>query len=105
MSRITATIRDSSPRAALWRQVFGTETLPIVSPVPKKAEGPDGSAEFYQLDVAQLDTEQRSRLVSHLCERFKMTHQEVCHLIDDPNHGVPILAEDVIVPLDLRFFT
>ncbi len=105
MSRLTAMIRDSSPRAAAWRDVFGGDTVPILSPLPIKASGPDGDAEFYRLDVAALDTAQRGRLVSHLCRRFKLQHIDVEHLIDDPNHGVPILADDVVVPLDLRLFT
>jgi hypothetical protein len=105
MSEFTATILLTSPRAGIWREVFGSETVPIVSPVPHKGVTPNCKGEFYSLDVARLTKSQRQRLVDHLVRAFKLTHADVERLIYDPTHGVPILAADLVVPLDLRLFT
>lgn len=105
MSQLEATILPSSPRAAVWREVFGSETVPILSPLPQTAQTPRGDAEFYRLDVARLSDEQRKRVVSHLCQKWQLRHEEVVRLVNDPDHGVPLLAADLVVPLDLRLFT
>ncbi len=92
------------PATDSLRRIFG-DSLPLLSCLPIMAEGPDGVAEFYKLDVAAISSEQRARLVEELASRFHSPANLIAHLVDDPNHGVPILAAHLVVPMDLRFFT
>jgi hypothetical protein len=100
-----ATLKDSSDRYQTWLQVFGSPTVPILSPIPVENDGPDGRREFYRLDTKKLTLRQRRRLVEFLAKRWQLPHGEIVRTMDDPEHGVPIRATDVVVPLDLRFFT
>lgn len=97
-----ATINPESPRAKAFQEIFGGRTIPVLSPLPTRAQGPDGEAQFYRLDVGKLTTEQRRRLVAHISAKWNISPAAVEASIDDPEHGVPILATDVIVPIDLR---
>lgn len=96
-----ATIRVEAATENL-RRIFG-DSLPVLSPVPIMAQGPDGVAEFYKLDVAAITPEQRTRLVEDLASRFHSPANLIAHLVDDPNHGVPILAAHLVVPMDPRY--
>ena len=99
---ITATIRPDSPRASLWLGVLGTVTVPILSPMPTRGTSPHHPAPgalFYALDVAALTPQQRARLVAATAERFGLSVAQVERDFDDPEHGVPILADDVSVTM------
>lgn len=98
----TATILDT-PATEHLRHIFG-DSLPVVSPIPITAAGPDGVSEFYKLDVGAISAEQRARLVEDLAMRFHTNPDLIGHLVDDPNHGVPILAAHLVVPIDMRHF-
>lgn len=101
----TGTILEVSPRAQVWRDVFGDACVPILSPIARPGQLPDGTpADFYFVDTAALSAEQRRRVVAHLVERFGLPEAEVVEGLADPRHGLPILAGDVVVPLPLRFF-
>ena len=53
--KITGAISERSPRRAAWLEIFGTETIPLVAPLPHKGKGPDGEAhEFYKMDLKAL---------------------------------------------------
>ena len=100
---ITATISNSSPRHASWLRIFGADTVQILSPVPTPGtsphhNAPDG-ARFYRLDVAALTAQQRARLIAENAEKFDLDESEVERDLDDPDHGVPILADDVSITL------
>lgn len=104
VERPTATILDSSPRAAAWRKIFGGGTVPIIGFLPMRASLPGKpDVEVYQLDLSKLSTEQLNRLAEHLSETFKVPREELEREI--LLAGVPILAEDVAVGVPLRFFT
>ena len=99
---LEAVILDGSPRYKEWLEVFGANRVPVTTAVPRKTDLPGKpGAEFYLLDVAALTAEQRSRLVVHLSCKFNLPAEEVEASLDE--HGLPILAEDVYVPIDYRY--
>lgn len=105
MRPVTATIRPESPPYRDWLRVFGTDQVPIMLPYPVRGSAPGvESAEFYKLHVPSLTPDQRSRLVEFIAERFGELPSTVEALMDDPEHGVPIKAEDVLVSVDARAF-
>ncbi len=105
MAGLTCKILPQSPRRDTWIQVFGTDELPIVSPLPVLGTGPDGAeAEFYKIDVARLTDAQRRSMVRFLAARWKIPVDQVVQTMKDPQHGVPILAIDVSVAIDARLF-
>ena len=95
----TATILETSPRAANWQHIFGRLTdVPLCSPFPILVHVPDHqNALAYLLDVSLITPEERLRLVNHIAKYFSQTHAEVERDLDV--HGVPILAEDVLVSI------
>lgn len=101
---IAGIINQNSPRRKLWESIFGGPSVPLESPLAVEAEGPDGRRQFYKLAVSELLPGQRAALVRFLSERWKMPLYEVMKLIDDPAHGVPILADDVVVQMELGAF-
>lgn len=110
----SVTIRRSSPRYVAWLHVFGDEhktaagiTVPVTSPVPVLGTAPGvTNKEFYRLDVPQLTEAQRDRLLGYLARTFSISRDEAAELLNDPRHGLPILADEhVIAPaMDLRHF-
>lgn len=99
-----ATISAKCDRWQTWMDVFGTDTIEVVSPIPHKRQGPDGPRDFYQIDVKALTLRQRANMLRHLSARWKTPADQVAKLVDDPDHGVPIDAQDVIVAMDIRLF-
>jgi hypothetical protein len=97
-----AIIAKDSPHAARWREVFGCEAIPLLSPVPQRGLvlGLE-SARFYKLDVAALDDDQRRRLVAYLVGRFRLGEAEVQASLEG-EHGLPILADDLVVVMSPR---
>jgi hypothetical protein len=87
-------------RAATFERVFGTRTVPILSPIPHLA-GLPGFAEkqpVYELDLEWLTADARERLIDHLAERFGGDRADVAAEID--RVGVPILEERCVVRID-----
>lgn len=97
----TAILREESPRAATWRQVFGTNAIPIKSPLPVMANSPVGPRSFYQVDVEKLDEAVVERVIDHLAAEFGESREAVAEGIRG-DHGLPILADDVSVSCDIR---
>jgi hypothetical protein len=100
----TATIHQGSPRAEQWRRVFGSDTVPIKSPIPVHAHLPGlGLRKVYLVEVGALSAEQIEAVIAHLAERFCVEAREVrADLLAE--HGLPILAEDLAVACDARLF-
>ena len=101
---IKATLNAASPRAREWDRVFATRTVPLESPYPVTNDSPAGVRVFYRVAVAQLTPAQRERLIEHLAVKYNEAPSLVAATLDDPEHGLPILAEDVNVSIDLRAF-
>jgi hypothetical protein len=100
----TVRIRPEAPRREDWIAIFGDETMPVTSPVPVRNDAPGLSDKsFYRLDVSRLTPVQRLRLVEYIARKFDIAECEVSRLLDDPEHGMPILADDVFPPtIDMR---
>jgi len=95
----TASIIETSPRAADWLRVFGRLTdIPLRSPFAIRVNVPGRSnVSAYLLDISFITPEERLRLVNHIADRFNLTPAEVDRDLDA--QGVPILAEDVLVSI------
>lgn len=96
----TATVLGA--RADEFRAVFGSDTVPICSPIPARAvlEGiePDGSAgerDVFLLDVAQVEARALARLYDHLAQKFGVPVETVAGFVLE--HGLPILASACVV--------
>ncbi len=99
----TASLIKSSSRYEDWIKVFGVAQVQVLEPMPRRANvcgKPE--TEIYLLDLKALTPEQLGRLVAHISEKFKIPREEVER--DIYRQGVPILAEDVGVPIPMRFF-
>jgi hypothetical protein len=98
----TAIIAKDSPRAVRWREVFGSEAVPLISPVAVRGQVLGmASARFHKLDVRALSGDQRRRLAAYLCGRFRLSEAEVRTSLES-EHGMPILADDVMVMVSPR---
>ena len=96
-------IRDDSPRAAEWLQVFGKLEVPLKSPIAHRGLTPDGKeAEFYLVDWKALERETLGRVIAFIVEKFKLSWVEALDTMRSPDHGFPILAADVTVSFDGR---
>jgi len=83
--------------------VFGTNTVPITSPVPVRANAPDvQDGLFYHMDMSRVTREQFQRLVALLSQRFGLAEAEVERDLDE--QGLPILADNTVVATQLRLF-
>lgn len=98
----TGMLRASSPRAADWLRVFGGLEVPLCSPVAVWARLPGRIAEVYRVDVGRLTADQIERAVAHLAERFGRPADEVRADLLNPEHGLPLLASEVLVSFDVR---
>jgi hypothetical protein len=93
--KTTATIKNPE-RLAFWQEVFGGDTVPILSFVPSAANLPGiPNASVYMLDLRVITAEQRERLIAAIARKFNLPIEEVAAGLDI--HGVPILADDVSV--------
>lgn len=99
----TATIIETSPRAADWQAIFGrTCDIPLKGSRPSVANRPGlGYAYVYKLDLLAITADERQCLIEHIVTRFSLLRDQVERDLDE--RGVPILAEDVLVstPQDL----
>lgn len=104
LRKTEAIISKSSPRYNEWLEVFGTDRIPLVSPIPYTGSAPGISkAQFYKLDTAALTEDQRIRFVAHISKKFQMSEDLVWGEITSDN-PIPILADDVTVALNLNLF-
>jgi len=89
----TVTLHDPE-RAAFWRGVLGTDTLPVIALVPQWLHLPGfGEPQLcFMLDLGALTPELRGRLIAGIAQRFELEPDEVASEID--GHGVPILFDN-----------
>lgn len=100
----TATLLKSSPRYRDWIEVLGTDKVLVESPIPHAGLFPKlGERQCYEVSVKKLSTMQLDNLVAHIAKRFEIPEPEVLsELLGE--HGLPILAEDVSVPIPISAF-
>lgn len=97
-----ARLRSSSPRYGVWRDILGTDEVPVKSPQIVRAELGKQPDDVYELDLAQLNAEQRRRLVDFIVRKFGESRAEVERELDFT--GFPIREADVSVAFDMRAF-
>lgn len=99
----SAILRPGGPNYASWREILGTEKVPLKSAAPVKAElGPERNIEVYLLDLAALTLPQRAALLARLAKKFDAPIYEIEKEIEAK--GFPIRAADVIVSFSTRAF-
>jgi hypothetical protein len=98
---IEAVLSEKSERYAEWMEVFGTNRVPVVSPLSRTVELPTGKRECFMLCVEALSPEQRNKLCDHLARKFNYPAAEIDAELKR-NGLVPILAEDVFTVIDAR---
>lgn len=93
--KTTATIKNPE-RLAFWQEVFGGDTVPILSIIPSRANLPGiPDAVVYLLDLRVITADQRERLIAGIARKFNLPNEEVAAGLDE--YGVPVLADDVTV--------
>ena len=94
----TATVKQDTERGKEWLSILGTTTIPIKSPFSVPASLPGiPNARIYMLDLDSLDEPQTTRLIAHLSQKFNIPEAEIRAQL--PQHGVPILANDITVTI------
>jgi hypothetical protein len=98
-NQITATIHETSERAADWQRIFGRlDNIPLRSPWPTAAVLPEkGQTQIYLLDVGAITSDERQRLIDYIAGRFSLPRELVEQGLDAT--GVPIVAEELLVTI------
>lgn len=95
LSLLNAYVHDPERRSA-WVDILGTDEIPVLSPIPFIANLPDKeNALCYEVNIKALNSDQLTRLILHLADKFDLDTEDVRRSI--ANEGVPILANDVTV--------
>lgn len=84
----------SEQRAATWRRLFGTDTLPVLHDRPRLQETRRGSVEAYDLAVEALTGWQLARLAAYVANR---TGQLYADVLADVAAGWPLVADGLVV--------
>lgn len=99
--RVSVTV--TGERAEEFREIFGTTTVPVVSPFSEIAElGDTGEHECFMLDLERISHEQYDRLVAHIARKFGTDEAAVAASLRE--RGLPIKAEDCLMSISLRMF-
>ena len=69
----------------------------------ERMAGPDGTVQtFYRVDIDRLTAQQKDAVAEFITKRFCFSLDEVLADMANPDHGMPILADDVSVSFDAR---
>jgi hypothetical protein len=97
-----AKLCTSSPRYEAWRQILGSDDVPLKSPGSGPTMLGNEKVEVHLLDLVKMTPEQRTRLIDWVVEKFgekrELVESEI-YLV-----GFPIRTEDVAVFFDMRAF-
>ena len=97
----SAILNPHGPNYQTWRDVLGSDRVPLKSCAPVPAElGTEPHVEVYLLDLAALTLPQRARLLGFIAQKFGVPVYEAEATI--AKTGFPIRAADVIVAISLR---
>lgn len=97
----SAILNPRGPNYKTWREVLGSEKVPLQSAGSVMATlDQERDVEVYLLNLRALTLGQRARLVGGLAQRFSMPVYEVEAEIN--RVGFPIRAADVIVSISAR---
>ncbi len=90
-----AVIASDSPRAEIWRKVFGADAVPIKSTTPRASILPGlGLRLVYDVDVSRLADQAIRRAAEHIAAKFGVPLIEAEAGVRG-EHGIPLLADDV----------
>jgi hypothetical protein len=99
----SAILNPAGPNYGEWREILGTEKVPLKSAASVNAElGPERNVEVYFLNLPALTLPQRAALLARLAKKFNAPIYEVEKEID--SKGFPIRAADLIVSFSTRAF-
>lgn len=93
--RLVVITRDQA-RAELWREIWGTDLLPVLS------QDPAGTPPCYLLDVARFDAPTIARALEWARAAFKLATIDEARAELQRYGGFPIKAEGCRVYRDLR---
>jgi hypothetical protein len=98
-----AILNPSGPNYVTWREILGSEQVPLTSSKAVKANlGQEKNVEAYLVDLSALTLPQRARLLAMVARKFSTPIYEVESEITKA--GFPIRSADVIVSFDVRAF-
>lgn len=100
-----AHLYPQSPRYATWREILGSDNVPLQSPNSFKADlgfPIRETAECYALDLAAITEEQKNRLVDWCVQKFGGDRATI--RADIERSGYPIREADVTVAFSMRAF-
>lgn len=98
----SATLDPHSPRYEQWKEILGSEIVPLKHPGAFNCKLGDDKEEVYALDLKAFTPQAIDRLVAFVCQKFKAEEDEVRNELKV--NGFPIRDEDVIVAFSLRAF-
>ncbi len=82
-------------RAAMFMEVFGSHTIPLLSFVPSWQSLPTGEQLCYLVNLRAITPDQRRRLVDYIARRFDYEPASVEAELD--RIGMPVLAEHMTI--------
>lgn len=94
------TVTVFGERGEEFQQIFGTKTVHVRSPFPQMAhlDGKSEAESVYMLDLEMLTTEQRTKLVEHVANKFSAEPAAVEAAINAL--GLPIRANETVVTVE-----
>ncbi len=94
------TIHDTSDRADMIKRVFGTLTVPVISPVKEWVflQGIDYPVDAYKLKLSAISDDEYDRLVDEIAKKFDAPRSEVQLAFEI--QGLPILAEECTLTIN-----
>jgi len=77
-----AILDENDERAKIWKQVCPNLRLPLKSPTPIKAKGPDGQEyRFLECDTDKLTDFQKARLAELMAKEFGLDEKQTFNII------------------------
>lgn len=100
-----AHLNPRSARYATWREILGSDDVPLKKPSAVRCDLGHPVAETvdcYELDLAVMTEEQKGRLVDWCAAKFGASAAEIRAEIE--RSGYPIREADVMVAFSMRAF-
>ena len=96
MCECYAIIRESDPRAEVWRPIVGDDLrVPLKHPIPVNMDGPEGPMQFYEGDPTRLSEQQWIDLMFQMEKKFGISREKVLQDLKDGN--LPVKADGCII--------
>jgi hypothetical protein len=97
----SAILNPRGPNYETWKRVLGSESVPLQSAIPVKAElGEEKDVEVYLLNLQAMTLKQRAHLLGYVSRKFGLLVSDLEKEIAE--NGFPIRAADVIVSISMR---